>query len=254
MGNAEGMGLPFAMNPTELKHQIVQKGVEKLLDDEKVPFRYFTQVVAALHKSWKSHKADLDTHKTFQDAHARQIQDWDLAAKHLQSLPHIKGEVGQSGRAGIDGKNGKDGADGIAPSIKEIVDAVRPLIRMPKDGKNGANAAFDEDKFIEKMINKLRTDKPLDISHIRNAQTFIKDGVRYKVEELMRGASGGSSSSTPLTPTGTVNGVNQVFGVTSSPSSVVSDGITYFLGAGYSYSTGNITLDVPPSSYVRFYA
>jgi len=58
-------------------------------------------------------------------------------------------------------------------------------------------------------------------------------------------------SVTFVTPTGTVNGVNATFGVASSPKCVIGDGITYFLGLGYSYSAPNITMDVPPSQYIR---
>jgi len=54
-----------------------------------------------------------------------------------------------------------------------------------------------------------------------------------------------------VTPTGTVNAVNVTFTVASQPLYVVSDGITYFEGSGYSYSGGVITMEVPPSQYIR---
>lgn len=67
-------------------------------------------------------------------------------------------------------------------------------------------------------------------------------------------ATGGGGGSSPLTPTGTVNGSNNLFGVASQPSSVVSDGIAYYEGHGYSYSSLQITMDIPPSEYIRYYA
>lgn len=63
--------------------------------------------------------------------------------------------------------------------------------------------------------------------------------------------TGAGSGVTVTTPTGTVNGVNAIFTVTAQPKWVVSDGITYFNGAGYTYAALSITLDVPPSQYIR---
>lgn len=55
----------------------------------------------------------------------------------------------------------------------------------------------------------------------------------------------------PVTPTGTVNGSNASFTVASQPTHVVSDGIYYVEGQGYSYSGGTITMDIPPSLFIR---
>ena len=60
-----------------------------------------------------------------------------------------------------------------------------------------------------------------------------------------------ASSPTPVTPAGTVDGSNTAFTVASAPKWVISDGITYFSGAGYSYALGTITMDIPPSQYIR---
>lgn len=58
-------------------------------------------------------------------------------------------------------------------------------------------------------------------------------------------------SITATTPIGTINSVNTSFTVTAEPKWVVSDGITYFDGAGYTYAALSITMDVPPSQYIR---
>ena len=63
--------------------------------------------------------------------------------------------------------------------------------------------------------------------------------------------TGGGSGSSVETPTGTINSVNTVFGVSAVPKWVVSDGMTYFENFGYTYSASNITLEIPPSSYLR---
>lgn len=61
----------------------------------------------------------------------------------------------------------------------------------------------------------------------------------------------GGGSTTVETPVGSVNGVNAVFTVSAQPLWVVSDGITIFDGAGYTYSALSITLDSPPTLYIR---
>lgn len=62
---------------------------------------------------------------------------------------------------------------------------------------------------------------------------------------------GAGSGITVETPSGSVNAVNATFTVSGVPKYIVSDGITYFEGAGYSRSTLTITMDVPPSQYIR---
>lgn len=53
------------------------------------------------------------------------------------------------------------------------------------------------------------------------------------------------------TPAGAVNSSNVSFTVSAEPKWVVSDGITYFDGAGYTYAGLAITMDSPPSLYIR---
>ncbi len=69
---------------------------------------------------------------------------------------------------------------------------------------------------------------------------------------LVDSSGGGTGVVIYYTPTGTVNGVNTVFTVASEPSAVVSDGITYFNGFGYTYAALTITMDIPPSQYIRY--
>jgi hypothetical protein len=73
-------------------------------------------------------------------------------------------------------------------------------------------------------------------------------GLQAQIDEISGTSGGGFNVETPV---GTVNGSNASFTVTNTPVQVVSDGITYFSGAGYSFAGGTITMDVPPSSYIR---
>lgn len=133
----------------------------------------------------------------------------------------IEGEVGQDGTDGVDGIDGKDGIngkdglagkDGTKGEKGEKGD-------MGKDGKDG------QDSNPEDVINLLKKDKSLDISHLRNSEQitgaigklktiqddgFLFNGKKYKIEELMHGGGTGGGN-TP--PGGNVNDVQLNDGV-----------------------------------------
>lgn len=50
---------------------------------------------------------------------------------------------------------------------------------------------------------------------------------------------------------GTVNALNPTFGYPSPPQAIVGDGVVYFEGNGYSYAASVITMEVPPSQYIK---
>lgn len=80
---------------------------------------------------------------------------------------------------------------------------------------------------------------------------------------LVDDAGGVSSTLTQETPTGTVDGSNNVFTVLNTPVFVVVDGQTRPLvasindinGNGFTYSAGTLTVNslVPPVSFIRSY-
>lgn len=195
-----------------------------------------------------------------------------------------------AGKDGEDGEDGKDAdentiIDRVLDNIRQPEDGKTPIIDYPKivaevtrqiKVRDGKDATVDYDRIFDDIKKKLK------VEHIPGVKEELDNfsrqvaGKVYGKDTWTRGggdtvqagsnvtittnsdgrkvisASGGSAS--PLTPTGTVNSVNTVFNVVSRPSSVVSDGITYFEGAGYVYAALSITLDVPPSQYIRYYA
>ena len=149
------------------------------------------------------------------------------------------------------------GHDGITP-VKGV-DYMTPFeMSLIKDSI--LNEILKDKERFSQVLEEILKDRKLSINDLADVDTFKMEtrgglATTYKIEELMHG--GGSSTSTggtPLTPTGTVNAVNTVFGVVSQPSSVISDGIMYFLNNGFTYAALSITLDVPPSQYIRYYA
>lgn len=66
---------------------------------------------------------------------------------------------------------------------------------------------------------------------------------------LFNGTGAGSDIFSSVS--GTVNGANTAFGYPSAPEAVIGDGITYFSGNGYSFAASVITMEIPPSSYIK---
>lgn len=120
----------------------------------------------------------------------------------------IPGKDGYTPRKGIDyfeGKHGKDGKDG-----RDGKDGAMGPRGIPgkdgEDGKDGDSANFDDDELYKKFVDRIIKEQPIDISQIRNAQSFMFKNTRYKFEELMHGG-GGSGSSTPNISTEVVTAV-----------------------------------------------
>lgn len=222
-----------------LKHQILERGVKSLLDEAKVPMREHFKILkvlkervdahdasnAAHEKVLEGHKAFIKTaedtanrHESHMENHERQIADWDSKVASVISRDWT-GEQGEMGPPG------NDGMDGETPDLDLIVQAVLNKIPTPKDGENGKDAEIEEDRIITLLIKKIQKDKPLDLTHIKGAQKFVKDGISYKFEELMHGGggtngTGGGGQIFVQTPVGAIDGVNRAY-TTTHPIGIV---------------------------------
>ncbi len=141
---------------------------------------------------------------------------------------------GPKGKDGKDGRDGKDGKDGSSTTAKAVLEAIKDL------------SGEESTKFFKAIGSKI------DISYIKNAQSFMYKGARYKLEDLMHGGGSSSSSSSGYqVPTGTVNGVNTIFIFATAPNSIVVDGIsmrqTSTDGTVNWTGTTTITLSVAPN-------
>lgn len=248
------------MDKTQLKYKIVTEGVKNLLEEAKVPLKYHLKVVEALHKAFADHKKDREAHiatlskvqthlqgqATERELFKKSLTNYDLEVKRLHTLPHIKGERGEAGKPGADGI-ARHGKDGISPKVEDVVRAMLPYIPKPREGRDGKNApGMEMDKIVEAVVKSLQQGDKLHISHVKGASGFIKDGIRYRYEELMHG--GGSSTGggiTLITVTGTVDDSNVTFTATSQPTLLNINGGFYKSTGGsitWTYSGGTITL------------
>lgn len=109
---------------------------------------------------------------------------------------------------------------------------------------------------IEKMKQDIRNefmdylDKNINVLGMPDFRKLAM-GLQAQIDEVRNTTPTSSGSLTVTIPTGDVDGSNVSFTVVSQPAFVISDGITYFDGAGYSYGALSITMDIPPSNSIR---
>jgi hypothetical protein len=169
----------------------------------------------------------------------------------------LKGERGEKGEPGEDGDNG---SAPIIP-INEIVTLVLAAL-PPQTVVQGNSFTLTPEtvKAIVKMMGQLPTNDRLDVTGIRNYQSFVFGGKNiktkeYKIEELMHG--GGSSTGGGVgawsTPPETPNSIITAFTVgATAPTDVVADGVNLYEGEGYTYAASTVTFTNPPAEFVRY--
>lgn len=112
------------------------------------------------------------------------------------------------------------------------------------------------DQPVDRIIGKIRgeiawsdiKDRPNVISGLAHLVDVDTSGLTQDAQGRFLLGSGGSSVETPV---GAVDGSNASFTVANEPLWVIGDGITYFDGAGYSYSAGTITMETKLVSFIR---
>lgn len=182
----------------------------------------------------------------------------------------LPGSDGRDGRDGVDGRDGRDGVDGElgAPG------------KDGKDGVNGKDGTLELNDVYDDFIKRIAKDKPIDISNIRNAESFMFGKKKYKTEELLHGggptlvagsgitltsntngtttvtATGTGFTISQETPVGLVNASNTTYTVSHTPIFIMVDGMLRTAGNGYTYVPFTISVDplTPPvQSIISFY-
>lgn len=102
----------------------------------------------------------------------------------------IQGPEGRPGRAGVIGETGPQGPKGDQGEPGEKGQDADPLAVIEAIKKLEGQSATELGKALGKMI---------DVSYLRNANSFMFNGKKYKIEELMHG--GGSSTTSGLNVT-----------------------------------------------------
>lgn len=182
--------------------------------------------------------------------------------RRIREIALTPGEKGEKGDKGERGERGEKGNDGKNASVDDVVERILSLDEPWLDASLVKN--LPTSRIIERggaipgasMVRVLNNGQPTgdtisEINFINATSISYETGNTGRRATVTLPTGGSGSGVTVETPTGTVNSSNDTFSVSDEPQWVVSDGITYFAGAGYSYSAPNITMDIPPSSYIR---
>lgn len=164
----------------------------------------------------------------------------------------IIGPMGPVGPAGVDGKS----ADSV--EISAVVnEAVKQLKALKGEKRLHIKHLDGLDKFLADARDKIKAEVTYQsVGRVIGGGSYTAGtGIVISSDKVISSTitGGGGTGFTKETPAGTVDGSNAVFTVTHAPNYVVSDGITYFDGAGYILAGLTITLTVPPTSYIRSY-
>lgn len=201
----------------DLKRNILEKGIEKLLDEAKVPYRHLLGIVKSLNERIVSHQKDIQTWDNVRQSHERILKDHEIRnRKHDEQNVIFSDKIEKAVERvnGLEPRNGIDGRDADEhkilatvlariPKEETIVGRVMTLLPKVENGKDGidgdAGKDADEQKIIQNVLERIQKEQLIDVSHIRNLQGFVKNGVRYRFEELMKGGgSTGSGSGTTV--------------------------------------------------------
>lgn len=165
----------------------------------------------------------------------------------------VAGTRGEKGDKGAPGKNGEKGKDGKSPSFKDIWEKIKNKIEKKHEDITQTTRTLIASKTysLKEMDDVNYAPASLTGGEPSHGAVLKYNRTTHKWELDTDDNDGAGGGVTVETPSGDVDGSNKVFGTTNTPKWIVIDGIVYFDGAGYSYSSPTITVDTPPALYIR---
>lgn len=162
----------------------------------------------------------------------------------------IQGEKGEKGDS-ITGPRGERGETIIGPKGEKGARGLKGEV-----GESGKDATFEEKVLFDAFIKRMRKEQSLDISNIKNAASFMKDGIKYKIEELMHGGAGSSMTTSSVTTQYLLNAVQSGNDVTIALSQLTNfatfsaiitlyrNNVPQTLGASYNFTVSGSTVTI----------
>lgn len=218
------------MNSATLK-ELLNTGIEK----SAVPLAMHTRMINALNDHLKRQHSIITAQQ--QEIQRRKLE------RGLQGMP---GEQGKQGKQGIRGVVGKQGKSIVGDKGDTVISKETIIKEIDK--------TVPTKKLVDAVIEKIKKDKPIDVSHIRNFQSFVMGKTKYNVEELMHGGGGITDSSIILPMSGVIDNTNKTFTFVRKPIMVVVNGATYRNGAGVTITNTTAVLDAPVGTGGDIYA
>lgn len=120
-------------------------------------------------------------------------------------------------------------------------------------GEPGVSPIVDHEDIYNKVLERLKKEKSLVISDLKDGQAFVFNNTKYGTHEMMHG--GGSSSGSFAdgeTPAGTINSSNKIFTLAHVPSPASSlqlylnGALQQSAGGDYTLSSLTITFNSAP--------
>lgn len=233
------------------KRAIIEKGVKQLLAESQVPLHLHLKVVRELRKALDNHKADqtewkglLQKHKEGDASHEELIK---MHREQVSALTEELVRIASKDWTGPQGDPGVNAEPAKEVDIEKLASLVLSRIPLPKDGNDGQPGKDAEtpatDKLVEAVITRVQKGDVLHINHVKGASGFIKDGIRYRFEELMHGSGsgGGALAGTQEKSTTIPNGVLTSFAFAHTPKVIVWNGAVQTLADDYTISGSSIT-------------
>lgn len=250
-------------SPVKIKRHVMAKAVETVLDTAKVPMRYHLKVVEKLHKALqtnekqtKDHENTINSlHQHYQGelnglgeqvaGHASTMDQ--IYADHTTTLQQYQAEI-EHLKTLQKGEDGLPGQDAVPVDEEALVSRVLSKVPAPEKGDKGdAGDTLALDDIITAVVKRIQKGDVLHINNVKGAGAFIKDGIRYRFEELMHGggsSSGGSFTGSQEKSTTIPNGVLTSFAFTHTPKVITWNGAVQTLTDDYTISGNSITFTV----------
>lgn len=207
----------------EQKREVLERGIKSLLEESSIPRKVHLAMVQALKKELDGYRLDLESlqeerdeeREEYVEIKQRTVSRVDALANSLTKLidsctkelnrvkaidpKKLKGDTGKSVEL-------KDVIEGLRPHLPkaaqsfsrdEIIAGLIPFIPEPDMvERKDSDLNLDMDSLYEGFIERIKKERPIDISNIKNAESFMFNKKRYKIEELMKGGGSNGSSST----------------------------------------------------------
>ncbi len=205
----------------ELKKEIVTKAVERAMNEHQVPARQLLAAIKNLESVMGDHALAVSELKRISanhdtgEARAQEMMDgYEMLTLEFQSLlASLQTELER-----VSSIKPEPGKDGVSPKLEDIVLALKPHLPKPNEVDPQQIVAqviellpkteealvqeqepLDVDALFDQFIARIQKERPIDVSHLKNAESFMFGKKKYKIEELMRGAGGtGGSSGTSV--------------------------------------------------------
>lgn len=218
------------MADKNLKQKIIEKAVQSLLDESKVPYLVHMEVVKQLQTALADNKAlisawnkVIESHEIAKGDKGETPSDEHLLELIIPNIPPVKNGDDYV----LTEQDKKDIGRSIkVPVVKQVVERIEVIHEKPVITEKLIEKKVDEDKLFDNFLKILKKKRLLDVSYIKGLEGFSKDGINYRFEELMHGGGGTSAGSITysIDLSAQCNGVNKVFTVPANTNFVQLSG------------------------------